>query len=144
MAVASTTQSDSRSGFSNYGPGLTIAAPGSGIYSTLPGGYGFKNGTSMSTPFVAGAAALVWAANPGWSAGQVRDRLVQTGDPLNVPEFNGARRLNVGAALSGGIAPTVTTRRAATSTGPAAPPSSHLASRSSRRQAPNMPTGIRP
>jgi len=78
FAVGSTDSSDSRSYFSNYGSRLDIVAPGSSIYSTWSGGsYGYKSGTSMATPHVAGLAALVWGVNPGFTAAQVRE-IIQT------------------------------------------------------------------
>lgn len=50
---------DSRADFSNFGAVIDVAAPGVGIYSTLPaGGYGTWNGTSMATPHVAALMAL--------------------------------------------------------------------------------------
>jgi subtilisin family serine protease len=61
LAVASTTRGDLKSGFSNFGAtSVDLGAPGSTILSTVPGGgYGFASGTSMATPHVSGAAALV-------------------------------------------------------------------------------------
>jgi subtilisin len=49
---------DTRASFSNYGSVVDIAAPGANIYSTVPGGYGTKSGTSMAAPHVAGMLAL--------------------------------------------------------------------------------------
>ena len=61
MGVASTTNSDTRSSFSNYGtPLVWVAAPGEAIVTTYPfGTYAATWGTSFSAPFVSGAAALL-------------------------------------------------------------------------------------
>ncbi len=61
--------------FSNYGPKqVNVFAPGTKIYSTLPGGseYGFLQGTSMASPVVAGVAALLRSYYPGLSAQQIK------------------------------------------------------------------------
>ncbi len=67
ITVGSTTSSDARSGFSNFGTCLDIFAPGSSITSagiSNDNSTSVKSGTSMSSPHVAGAAALYLSANP--------------------------------------------------------------------------------
>ncbi len=66
MGIASTTDWDQRSSFSNYGStDVWIAAPGEYVISTFPGGtYASASGTSFSSPLVAGTAALLLQAKP--------------------------------------------------------------------------------
>jgi subtilisin family serine protease len=59
IAVGATDSTNAHAGFSNFGPELDLSAPGVSIYSTQFGSYGFRNGTSMSAPFVSGLAAIL-------------------------------------------------------------------------------------
>ena len=78
-----------RSWFSNYGDWCDIAAPGENIFSTgvfegtLKNGYLSMSGTSMASPVVAAAAALVQAADPDLSASEVKDVLCRTAADLH-------------------------------------------------------------
>jgi len=74
LCVASSTRSDRRSGFSNYGKDYVhVFAPGSSILSCLPNNrYGTKSGTSMACPQVSGLAALIMTMRDGMSAEEVR------------------------------------------------------------------------
>ena len=80
VAVAALNSDGSLASYSNYGSTtVDIAAPGTGIYSTFPGGgYGTLSGTSMATPHVTGAAALYAAAYPAASAQQMREAILST------------------------------------------------------------------
>jgi subtilisin family serine protease len=93
LSVGASTLKGARAGFSNTGSYVSLAAPGDTVFGALsgysdwspaplPGSraglYGFSSGTSFATPEVAGAAALVWAANPALSARQVAAVLKQT------------------------------------------------------------------
>ncbi|MEB3327832.1 MAG: S8 family serine peptidase [Candidatus Sericytochromatia bacterium] len=107
LAVGATTASDQRASFSNYGTYVGIAAPGDRILSTkLGGGTTTLSGTSMASPHVAAAAALVWGANPTLTAAEVRTALTRTGAPVagftRTPEV---RRLDALAALQAAQAP---------------------------------------
>jgi len=83
LGVAATTSSDSRAWFSNYGDHVSVAAPGEDIYSTLRyGGYGYMDGTSMATPFVAGLAALVYARFPTYTPDQVASAILDNAQDL--------------------------------------------------------------
>jgi subtilisin family serine protease len=85
VTVAASTNTDQLASFSNYGVNsVDLAAPGVNILSTLPNSkYGDMSGTSMATPEVTGALALVWGQHPNWSYTQVIDQVLSTTDKLS-------------------------------------------------------------
>lgn len=144
IAVAATTAVDDRASFSSFGSWVSLMAPGENIIATVPNELcifyadilrafydpdadaclDWYSGTSMASPHVAGAAALVWAhlygvqlATPdtcsdnGIPCNQVvRDRLEQTADATgalgqNLLAYTANGRLNVAAALNGASEP---------------------------------------
>ena len=100
MVVAATQINGYRANYSNYGPRVTLAAPGgervgtdpcdaNGILSTVSAGTGCQNsgfsffdGTSMATPHVAGIAGLIYALNPYISSQEVKSILLESVDPF--------------------------------------------------------------
>ena len=87
IAVAAITSTGAKSSFSNYGAAtVDLGAPGSAIYSTLPGKggswtYGSYSGTSMATPHVTGAAALYASTHPGATAAQIKQAILSSAIP---------------------------------------------------------------
>lgn len=107
MAVVATDDDDLKASYSNYGNWVTLAAPGDTIYSTLPmGGAGYKSGTSMASPMVAGVAALVYSQYPSLTAAQVKTRLTDSCEDIDglnpgIAGLLGAGRVNAARALMG-------------------------------------------
>jgi subtilisin family serine protease len=103
ISVAATTSTDGLAGFSNFGAHTVLmGAPGLGILSTLPGSsYGSLSGTSMASPHVAGAAALLCSANSNLSVNQLRALLAFNGDQAAALQGRSltGRRLNVFKSL---------------------------------------------
>ena len=105
ISVASTSSTDAKSSFSNYGTWIDISAPGSTIRSTVPTtGYAIKSGTSMASPLVAGLCGLMLSANPVLTPQEVLDCLQLTADNINAQNSGfvgqlGGGRINAEAAL---------------------------------------------
>ena len=85
ISVANTTSSDELSSTSHYGAtSVDIAAPGTVIYSTIPtSSYGTMSGTSMATPMVASAVAVMRAVNPNILAKEIKETLCSSSDKLS-------------------------------------------------------------
>lgn len=120
-SVAATTSGDQKASFSNYGSWVDLAAPGVGILTTffnpsLPQGskntYLSADGTSLSSPIVAGVAALVKAKNPNLTGAQIATILCNTADKISGTGTNWrCGRVNAEAAVKaagGGGGPTPT------------------------------------
>jgi len=107
------TSSDRLASSANFGKNsVHLAAPGTDILSTVRNnGYQRFSGSSMSTPHVSGAAALIWAQYPGISSNQVKIRLLGSVDrkPAYTGKVATGGRLNVYKALS--THPIIFTRR---------------------------------
>ena len=95
-AVAALNSSGTRAGFSTFGSGLFISAPGEAILSTdRTGGDGYENsdyvtinGTSFASPYAAGVAALVLSVDPALTPDEVEDILAQTAVDRGSPGYD--------------------------------------------------------
>lgn len=102
IAVASTTITDAKSGFSQYGNWIDIAAPGSAILSTWAStnGYSRIQGTSMASPNVAGLLGLMKSYAPNATNADLINCLLSTADPVtSFQNQMGAGRINAFAAM---------------------------------------------
>ncbi|WP_078381234.1 S8 family peptidase [Sutcliffiella halmapala] len=101
IAVGAVDANNNRASFSSVGNELELMAPGVNINSTLPGNqYGSLNGTSMASPHVAGAAALILAKYPNLTNVEVRQKLRETATNLGSAFNYGHGVINVEEALN--------------------------------------------
>ncbi|MDO8452246.1 MAG: S8 family peptidase [bacterium] len=121
MSVAATDYNDNTASFSNFNSEVDISAPGVNVYSTFPTSdftigtlhgrsknYDVGSGTSMSTPHVAGLAALLFAQDSTRTNSDVRSLIETTADDkgnVGWDQHYGWGRVNVFNALSGAVAP---------------------------------------
>jgi hypothetical protein len=86
LAVGATGNSDVITGFSNTGDYVDIAAPGVGLWTTILGNtYGTPNGTSFSSPYVAGVAGLAYTLRGDLGAADMRCLLTASADDKGAP-----------------------------------------------------------
>lgn len=106
ISVGSSDENDLKAELSNYGTNIDIVAPGLGVWSTDGfGAYGFRSGTSMSAPMVAGAAAIAKAQFPNYTNQQIGALLQASAQSIDDTNANfsdslGSGRLDVLEALT--------------------------------------------
>jgi len=89
IAVSAMNKYDQITSWSNRGPEIDLAAPGSQVTSTyLRGGYATWGGTSMATPHVSAAAALAIAAHPRMTSAEIVQLLFDRAEDLGDPGFD--------------------------------------------------------
>jgi subtilisin family serine protease len=110
LSVAATASNDAKAGFSTYGPFVDVSAPGDNIYATYSDHYGVDDavldGTSMSSPFVSGLAALIKSHMPHYTKYEIDPLIVDNAD--DIYDINpgyvgdlGSGRINAYASLAG-------------------------------------------
>ncbi len=165
LSVGASDETGARADFSSTGSHLSLVAPGtrvlSAISSTAPntgyarvavpgaaaGIYAFGSGTSFATPEVAGAAALVWAANPQLTAQQVAQILKDTASNHGVwNDATGYGVLDAAAAVSaatdGGQSPAPVTPKPAPAAAAATPPTARSTTGAARASASTLALGV--
>ena len=103
LAVTAVDQANNAPSFNQRGDYIDLSAPGANVASTAKGDYITLSGTSMAAGFVAGAAALLFAAEPRVTNAQVRDILLRTATDIGEPGRDatfGAGLINMVAALA--------------------------------------------
>ncbi len=101
IAVAKTNSTDNWDG-SNHGPEIDLAAPGTLIYSTIIGGYGYNSGSSMSTGYVSGLAAILKGIPGNTSPDAIETQMESTALDIEFAgwdEYTGAGLIQMDAAI---------------------------------------------
>jgi thermitase len=101
IAVARTDSGNNWDG-SNYGPEVDLAAPGTSIYSTVIGGYDYKSGSSMSTGFVSGLAAVLMGISGNVSPDMIESQMESTALDIEFAgwdDYTGAGLIQMDAAI---------------------------------------------
>ncbi len=162
LTVGASTSGDTRASFSNYGTCLDIFAPGLGItsaYNTSPTATDTLSGTSMASPHVAGAAALLLSGTPSATPAQVATALIDAATPSVLTDVRPGSPnllLNVSSTMTGaaagtppptpsaptsGVAPVASAPSAVSvPTAPQARPTTGLAPARAKARAPRAPT----
>ena len=104
LAIAASTSANKLASFSNTGSWIDMAAPGEGITSIVPGGYGTWSGTSMAAPLTAGTAALVRSLDLRVAPAEIIRRLKRT---TSVLCGTGLRQVHAAAAVANVAPPAV-------------------------------------
>jgi len=101
MAIGATNSSDSIWSGSNFGPEISVVAPGVSIYTTYNnGGYITATGTSLATPYVTGLASLLWSIDPNSTNEQIKNLIKNNADKVsgmggnNFTNYYGYGRIN--------------------------------------------------
>ena len=102
LSVGASTAAGRLAGFSNFGPWIDLAAPGEGITSAVPGGWGTWSGTSMAAPLAAGSVALLRSMDLRMAPVDVVKRLKRTSAVLCGTAL---RQVDAGAAVNNRIPP---------------------------------------
>ena len=118
ISVGATNKDDTIASYSNVASFMSLFAPGTSIYSSVPGAtYAAKSGTSMATPHVAGAWAVLKQAAPAATVDQILNALQTTGKPITDTRTGVTKsRIRLDQALATFVSVTAPTPAALTAT----------------------------